>query len=321
MALKWQQVAVGSFVSLFFILGGILNLAGISYSHDGDKTCTDCFSEIKIFSTFWVIKVGNYGDEPTLFKKVSRSRTLHINLDKIDEFVETNPKVKVELLVPAIKRTATINHPEYGYLRPLKHGDTLIYRNNVNRKAPSRIIIHGIDVVGTVKWGFELEHFLMKDINIDPKWIGTNLTESIKELKECKVIQTFKEKKDYKPCVRNQTTIFINNETGINETRIVFYDGDCLIGTHIEIINTTVCKTTGYQYKEKIWDCEKYGYVCYLDGSNLIAKAPYQSDQKVPDCPIDGSERCYVIDLKTSDTTIRGYNPTGAIKKLEVEYE
>ncbi len=174
MTLKWQQVAVGGFVSLFLLLGGILNLAGVSYSHDGDKTCTDCFSEIKLFSTFWVIKAGNYGDEPVLFKKVSRSRTLHVNLDKIDEFVETNPEVKVEILVPAIKRTSTMNHLEYGYLRPLKHGDTLIYRNNANRKAPSRIIIHGINVTGTVKWGFELEHFLMEDISIDPKWIGLN---------------------------------------------------------------------------------------------------------------------------------------------------
>ena len=182
MTLKWQQVAVGGFVSLFFLLGGLLNLTGVSYSHDGDKICTDCFSEIKIFSTFWVIKAGNYTDEPVLFKKVSRSRTLHVNLDKIDEFVETNPKVKVEILVPAIKRTSTMNHPEYGYLRPLKHGDTLIYRNNANRKAPSRIIIHGINVTGTVKWGFELEHFLMEDISIDPKWIGKNKTIIIEPL-------------------------------------------------------------------------------------------------------------------------------------------
>ncbi len=155
----------------------------------------------------------------------------------------------------------------------------------------------------------------------DPVIIKINLTDSIKELKKCKVIQTFKEKKDYQPCVKNQTSIFINNETGINETVIRFYDRKCLIGSHIEIINTTVCKNTGYQYQDKIWDCEKYGYVCYLDGSNLIAKAPYQSDQKVPECPVDGSERCYVIDLKTSDTTIRGYSPTSAIKKLEVEIE
>ncbi len=162
----------------------------------------------------------------------------------------------------------------------------------------------------TVKWSLDA---LNEDI--DPAWIGVD------ELKDCKVIQTSEEVNDYQPCIKNQTSTFINNETGINETVIKFYDRKCLIGSHIEIINTTVCKTTGYQYQDKIWDCEKYGYVCYLNGSNIIAKAPYQSDQNVPECPVDGSERCYVIDLKTSDTTLRGYYPTSAIKKLEVEVE
>lgn len=177
MALKWQQVAIGGFVSLFFLLGGILNLSGMSYSHDGDKYCSDCYSEIRVNSTYWVVKVGYYDDEPVIFKKVSRSRTLHINLDKIDELVETDPDLDVEILKPTTKKYATINHPKYGYLRPLKHGDTLIYRNNKNRRAPSRIILHGQkDISQTIKWNFDLEHFLMKDINIDPIWKGYNIT-------------------------------------------------------------------------------------------------------------------------------------------------
>ena len=70
---KWQQVSVGAVVSLFFLLGGLLNLSGVSHSTDGDKICTDCFSEIKVKSTYWAIKVEHAGDKPSVFKKQTRS--------------------------------------------------------------------------------------------------------------------------------------------------------------------------------------------------------------------------------------------------------
>ena len=131
--LKWQQVAFGTMVTLSLLLGGILNLSGISYSTDGDKICIDCFSEIKVNSTYWEIKVESAGEDmPSVFKKRTRSRTLWVNLDKINELVTTDPDIKVEILVPAIKRTSTMKHEDYGYLRPLKDGDTLIKRNTKN---------------------------------------------------------------------------------------------------------------------------------------------------------------------------------------------
>ena len=106
--LKWQQIASGGIVSIFVILLGILNLAGMSYSDDGDNICIDCFSQIKINSTFWEVKAEEARDKNVVFKKRTRSRTLYINLDKIEELVATDPKIKVDILVPAIKRTSTI---------------------------------------------------------------------------------------------------------------------------------------------------------------------------------------------------------------------
>jgi len=176
MAVKWQQVSSVSIVSLFFVLAGLLNLTGVSFSDDGDKVCTDCFSEIRVNSTFWQIRVEHAGeDKPSVFKKQTRSRTLWVNLDKIEELVTTDPSIKVDILVPTNRIASTlINHPEYGRLRALKDGDTLIFRNTKSRPQPSRIILHGQKgPTQTVKWNFDLEHFLMEDINIDPLWLPT----------------------------------------------------------------------------------------------------------------------------------------------------
>ena len=229
MALKWKQVASGTIVSLFFVLAGILNLSGVSHSDDGDKVCTDCYSEIKVKSTYWEIRVTYAGeDKDSIFKKRTRSRTLWVNLDKIEELVTTNPKIKVDILVPTISKYSIMKHKEYGYLRPLKEGDTLIKRNTKSRPSPSRIILHGTkEATQTVKWNFNLEHWLMEDINIDPVWLATSnkFTEEIEikpnifKINRCKNLS----RTEYITCFNNRTDyinyIFINNKTGINESR------------------------------------------------------------------------------------------------------
>ncbi len=155
----------------------------------------------------------------------------------------------------------------------------------------------------------------------DPVIIKINLTDSIKELKECEVIQYNYSKKDYQFCLKNNTHNFISNITGKSETKIIFYNSTCYTKTIIVFENETICKKIGYQYGDKIWNCAKYNYVCYWNDSHIISKAPYQSDQKNPNCPIDGSERCDVIDPITENKITRGYSTTSAIKKLEVKIE
>ena len=253
---KWQDLVKyggSGLIGIFFVLGGLLNLAGVDYFDDGNKHCYDCYSEIKVKSTYWEIKVEHAGDKDIVFKKRTRSRTLWVNLDKITELVTTNPQVKVDILVPTIKKYAIMKHEDYGYLRHLKEDDILIKRNTKSKPSPSRIILHGINITTKVKWSFELDHWLMEDINIDPIWFGedesyinhentTNSSIESSKTQECRIKTTQKKVYKYKDCTEIYETIEINNETGINVThkRYINYT-DCPNGDYIKLINTTIC--------------------------------------------------------------------------------
>ncbi len=182
--MRWQSVAkiLGpSAVGILLVLAGILNLSGMSHSVPPDIVCSDCYSEIQVNSTYWEIKVEHAGDKDILFKKMSRSRTLWLNLDKVSDFIPTNPEVFVEILVPTVKRFSTVKHPEFGYLRPLKDGDALIARKNKYNPNGDRFIVHGKTDGQTVKWGLEIESILSEGIEFDPIWQSPESFELIKE--------------------------------------------------------------------------------------------------------------------------------------------
>ncbi len=263
---KWQTGAVGSVVSLFFLLGLLLNLSGVSWSDDGDKVCTDCFSEIRINSTYWEVRVTfERPDEDLVFKKRTRSRTLWINLHKIDELVTTDPQVKVDILVPTNRIAFTeINHEEYGRLRFLKEGDTLIRRSSSKRPGPSRIILHGQDINQVVKWNFDLEHFLLQDINIDPIWSP----DSYKEIINCDI------RIEYDTCSKTVAELinytYINNLTAKNEQRTRELN-------HSEYYNCNPKKVSE--------NCKTIG----INTTDLIAYCPERYR-----CDIIGNQFCYV---------------------------
>ncbi len=179
MGIKWQDItkfAAGGSLSLFVVLALIFNLSGMIYTHDGDKFClTDCYSEIRVNSSYWNIKVEHAGDKDIIFKKMTRSRTLWLNLDKIDEFIKTDPYTKTELLVGTTSKYSTVKHEDYGYLRPIKDGDFLIKRTTKSNPYSSRIIIYGNkSPEKNVKWSFVLDDILIEKIDIDPVWEGLN---------------------------------------------------------------------------------------------------------------------------------------------------
>jgi len=255
---KWQTGSVIGIVSLFFIMGVLLNLAGVSHSDSGDVACTDCFSEIKINSTYWEVR-GTFErpDENVVFKKRTRSRTLWVNLLKINELVTTDPSIKVDILVPTNRIALTeIKHPEYGRLRFLKEGDTLIRRSTINRPGPSRIILHGTkSATQTVKWNFDLEHFLMEDINIDPVWLPTRDSDLIQECE----IQTHSVRRF--------------NVKEVTKTRLCpILNGSCSTSYKINVT------TSYYDYINESVNC----WVSY-----------FQKDGLKVSCPED--HRCYVI--------------------------
>ena len=114
MATKWQTLAVSSSITIAVLLTGIFTLAGMSASDDGNKACIDCYSEIKVNSTYWQVNVENAGASKDAVFRKSTANVLTVNLDKIEEIASTDPKIHVDILVPSTKAYATINHPQYG---------------------------------------------------------------------------------------------------------------------------------------------------------------------------------------------------------------
>ncbi|MDX1278556.1 DNRLRE domain-containing protein [Oceanihabitans sediminis] len=168
--MKWQQAAAiltvilaGAGVITYSDLFGVLfNLTGMEYNYTGDITCGEtCVSYINVTTSYWRVCFAGYNDtkyeNETLFKKVSRSRTLHVNLDKVENVVTTEPRVPVDWLVPA--RGA-------GNWRPIQDGDCW-ERGKINK---IKLVGHK-DMEQTVKWSFLLDEY----VDIDPGWFGTTV--------------------------------------------------------------------------------------------------------------------------------------------------
>lgn len=189
--MKWQDVAKillgiligGAVLTYSGLFGTLFLLTGVNAEHSGDSYCTDeCAAYINVTTTYWRICFAHYdgtkyADDGVLFKKRSRSRTLHVNLDNVTSIISTNPEVQVEWMVPA--RGA-------GNWRPIKDGDCWDRRK-----------INKIKLVGnkkewqTVKWSFDVG-----TVNIDPYWIsGVTIGDKIvQELCE-PVLDTWTDKK------------------------------------------------------------------------------------------------------------------------------
>ena len=184
--LKWQDIVKyvgGSAVSLTTVVFLILNLAGMEYSIPEDTICgPECFSPIQVNSTYWEICAEHAGDRDIIFKKTVYGRRLWLNLDKVDNVVTTNSsEIEVGLYVPTIKKYSTVNHDEYGYLRPIKDGDCFIKRQTKSRPQGSTFYIFGnkTDAFDTVKWSFNMDSVYSNEIDIDPKWVSVGSYEHV----------------------------------------------------------------------------------------------------------------------------------------------
>lgn len=163
--MKWQSVAailvsllvLGGVATYTDLFGALFQLSGIEYTHSGDIVCGEtCESYINITTSYWTICFAHYEntkyEEEILFKKVARSRTLHVNLDKVDNIISTEPRVEVDWLVPA----------RSGW-RDIKDGDCW-ERGKINR---IKLIGHK-DRKQDVKWSFQTGEY----VDIDPIWEG-----------------------------------------------------------------------------------------------------------------------------------------------------
>ncbi len=141
------------------LFSALFLLTGVSYTHSGDIVCDEeCEVYINVTTSYWRICFDNYNntkyEDETLFKKRTRSRTLHVNLDHVDNIISTEPRIEVDWLVPARGK---------GNWRPIKGGDCW------ERKKNNRIKLIGHkESSQTIKWNF----ILGDKIDIDPIFYG-----------------------------------------------------------------------------------------------------------------------------------------------------
>ena len=292
--IRWQTGAISGIAGLAFILSVVLNLSGMSYSTDGDKVCTDCFSQIEVNSTYWNICVEHAGDKTALFRK-STSPVLYINLDKVNEVITTNPEVKTDLLVPTTKANAQFT-TEYGYLRNAKDGDCIIKRKTKANPNPSRFYIHGTKESNQkIKWNFDVESATIKDINIDPIWLPSGLniswlcsneqiTTPSNVFKQVTYEFTCPSGKNVSVDTQNKYASCINRKWiagnsswsyGINfshsydkayiSNRTIYWNESEF--DYNDFVNETICNHAGITIEDKIINFSKCGIDCSRDGS------------------------------------------------------
>jgi len=163
----WLQVAgiltlilvSGGIITYTDLFGALFNLKGTEYTYTGDINCsTECESYINVTTSYWEVCFAGYDgtkyENETLFKKVSRSRKLHVNIDKVENIISTDIPVEVDWLVPT--RGA-------GNWRPIQDGDCW-ERGKVNK---IKLVAHK-EPWQTVKWTFRTGDY----VDIDPLWQG-----------------------------------------------------------------------------------------------------------------------------------------------------
>ena len=196
MALSWKEVAI--ILTGLLTLGGVTydsmftsldQLTGVEFTYSGDQICgAECESYLNATSSYWRICFDYYNDtkyeDEVLFKKQSRSRTLHINLDNVEKIITTSPDIPVELMVPT-----------YGNKWRLIKGGDCIERGKINKY---KLVGHKLPFQ-TVKWGFNLsDSNTDSGVEIDPAWIGI----------------TGKEIDTWKDDLRKKDTFRIKNKEG-----------------------------------------------------------------------------------------------------------
>lgn len=165
---KWQTVAKllasGGSIGVIGLFTYLFLLTGVDYTFTGDFVCDrlECPAYINITTSYWRICFAHYEgtryeDKGILFKKQSRSRTLHVDLDKVDNIISTEPPIPVDWLVPARGK---------GNWRELKDGDCW------DRGKINKIKLVGHPTEGAIiKWTFEVGN----KVSIDPIWVSWNV--------------------------------------------------------------------------------------------------------------------------------------------------
>jgi len=292
MSKSWQEVSaillavlVGTGVITYTdLFSGLFELKGMSYVYTEDSYCyRDCEAYINVTTTYWRVCFAHYEDtkyeNETLFKKVSRSRTLHINLNNIDNVITTEPRVEVDWLVPARGK---------GNWRPLKDGDCW------DRLKTNKIKLIGHKEPGqTIKWSFKTGEY----IDIDPLWIDVSelnttiknvtITDKITQLDSCRDIyyDEITYKKDIKEIWDNE------NKTNVNVT---------ILTKIITEKSREVCEKIGFEIEDK--KLIEYNHCCFYLDDSVLCKLKGHADCNNAYC--SSGENCQLFNV-TKEGTIK----------------
>lgn len=333
MAISWKTGAVATTLPIAIILAIVLNTTGMSYQTDGDKACTDCFSEITTNSTFWEYCVEHAGNKTAIFAKDTASRRRWINLDRINEIVATDPAIHVDLMVRTTKSASELDS-DYGPLRKVKDGDCIIKRySKANNPNPSRFYLHGQKGASqTIKWGFEAENALGEDISIDPKWLPVE--GSWEYIQSCKDIigdvpirqNITKEKEVYGTCTETSYFLFYNNLTKptTTENRTLQSGYECVVGAENYVFEEVIgakkgivgqdCINIGMVFNGKKVLYAANDYACCKEfKGDMACEKEHQSNK---DCEIQSGEGW---DFNVTGAIVSTVSKASFVKEVKVE--
>ena len=205
-----------------------------------------------------------------------------------------------------------VGYREFDWKTPLTSKYKYINKFYKGKKQEFKLVIFKYNPRDEIKWGGritkeEFDPILFGSINVTP-------------IKKCKTTSVNRKVDDYKICLKNRTVDYINNVTKINETILQFYNNSCKIGSHIEIINTTICITTEYNVDGEKLKCEKVGAKCYRNIFDIIIKYPDCSNVDSPNCGEGSGECCDIIDVRnTSNRKQIGYDFSSNVRSAKIE--
>lgn len=153
-----------------------------------------------------------------------------------------------------------------------------------------------------------------KVINEDPIFYGI----SISKIQDCYTTQTKQNVDDYGICQYLFNSTYINNITKINTTTTKAVNYNCIVGTHINILNSTICKDIGIQINDKKIIPSKYGYkFCFIEKNLICCKVESQGNDDKYCYSGEGCDCRKMNDLTNQVSTT--VSKTSHIKEIEIE--
>ena len=143
-------------------------------------------------------------------------------------------------------------------------------------------------------------------------WVNGNPL-IIEKIQDCKIIQDIAEKQIQGDCQNIRTFVQYDNKTQTTFENIYYQNYTCAIGTYIDYINTSVCKTIGVQSgNQKILYAENDYNECLIS-SRIICIKEHQGDYNGKYDSGEGAD-FFDFGLAKLDSTITKTSQTKEVK-------